>query len=105
MAYISLLSTATRVPWGLSLLPEEKEAKIGALRQLYGENIAFKPALERHVIVELIRHNRLFIDLRHSAPAISVLFTSRWFKVVIMDGHWLRMIERLYQLNPESGFN
>ena len=77
-AYISLLSTEIRIPWGLILLPESREAKCEALHRLSTQNLAFRPGLEQHVLVELARHNRLFMDLRYNPPVISICCNSRW---------------------------
>jgi len=78
-AYIPLLSREARIPWGLILVPEARAAKVEALHRLATENLVFRPSVERHVIVELFRHNCVLVDVRSPTPVVSVLCQSRWF--------------------------
>lgn len=77
-AYVPLLREETRIPWGLILVPEVRAAKVEALRRLATENLVLRPSVERHVIVELFRHNCVLVDLRSATPVVSVLCHSRW---------------------------
>lgn len=75
--YVQLLSTETQNPWGLILLPQENADKIECLRRLSSDKLVFRPGVDGNVMVELVRHNRVFLDMRHTPPVISIFCNTR----------------------------
>ena len=77
---IPLLTSEADAPWGAVLLPDSEDAQIKVLRRLSADELVARPSIEAQIMVEHIRRNRLFLDLRPHNPIISVFCSCRWVR-------------------------
>jgi transcriptional regulator of heat shock response len=79
-AVISLLSSESEAPWGAVLLPNNEDAQVNVLRRLSRDELSTRPSIDPRILVEHVRRNRLFLDLRPRDPIISVFCNCRWMR-------------------------
>jgi hypothetical protein len=77
---IPLLISETDAPWGAVLLPASGDAHVSILQRLSANELAARPSIEAHIMVEHVRQSRLFLDLRPNNPIISVFCNCRWIR-------------------------
>jgi hypothetical protein len=75
---IPMLTSETDAPWGAILLPNSKDAQVSILRRLLADELVARPSIDVKIMVEHVRRNRLFLDLRPGNPVISVFCSCRW---------------------------
>lgn len=77
---IPMLASETDAPWGVVLLPDSRNAQGLVLRRLAADELSARPSIDLRTMVEHVRRNRLFLDLRPSNPNVSVLCNCRWVR-------------------------
>jgi hypothetical protein len=77
---IPLLISEADAPWGAVLLPDSENAQVNVLRRLSADELSARPSIDAQIMVEHVRRNRLFLDLRSSNPTISVFCSCRWIR-------------------------
>lgn len=68
--------------WGAVLLPDSGNAQVNVLQRLSADELAARPSIEPQIMVEHVRRNRLFLDLRPNDSIISVFCNCRWIRLL-----------------------